>query len=521
MNELYCHRPCLIHSLSLKCHLVKQEQQKSELVAESMKLIHSGKVLKDSETIADCRIQPNAFLVVMISKKKKPAAEVPSKDVVDSKPAAAVESSNPEVVPTAATAGTTSATTNTAAPSTPAVVPSSSSSSSSSAAPSIPLAPPRNRTAPSSPQQQQQQQQQGDDNEEDHNVSFAASEQQDGTGTGTDNDLSPEAISNLMAMGFPEAEVRACLGAAGGNPNLAVEFLMNGIPEQPVRMGGNSAAAAAAPASFGREAQGQEPLGQLRNHPQIDQLRQLVQSNPAMLQAVLTQIGQQQPELLQEITRHQELFLQIMNEPVGTTSSSGSNGVRSGGVAAATAAAASSGGSMMEAPMGPGGLTADMMQGLGNPAQLAQMIDSMTPEQLQSMSAMMGLTPEQLRMTAQAISRMPPEELQNYMNMAMEAGMGDEEGMLGDITGQGRGGGGDGSQYVTLTEEELAAVERLTAMGFDRMEVIQAYLACDKNEEVAANLLMDGGFGFGGFGDDDGMGGGHDDDDDDGDDMYD
>jgi UV excision repair protein RAD23 len=59
----------------------------------------------------------------------------------------------------------------------------------------------------------------------------------------------------------------------------------------------------------------------------------------------------------------------------------------------------------------------------------------------------------------------------------------------------------------------MAAVDRLTEMGFDRSEAAQAYLACDKNEALAANLLMDGGFGgFGGDGDDD-LGGG--------DDMYD
>ena len=33
-----------------------------------MKLIHSGKVLKDDATIESCNIKPNAFLVVMISK---------------------------------------------------------------------------------------------------------------------------------------------------------------------------------------------------------------------------------------------------------------------------------------------------------------------------------------------------------------------------------------------------------------------------------------------------------------------
>ena len=67
------------------------------------------------------------------------------------------------------------------------------------------------------------------------------------------------------------------------------------------------------------------------------------------------------------------------------------------------------------------------------------------------------------------------------------------------------GGGGGGPQVLRLTEEEMAAVNRLADMGFDRTEAAQAYLACDKNEALAANLLMDsmgdgGGFGFGGGG---------------------
>ena len=36
----------------------------------------------------------------------------------------------------------------------------------------------------------------------------------------------------------------------------------------------------------------------------------------------------------------------------------------------------------------------------------------------------------------------------------------------------------------------MAAVVRLADMGFDRTEAAQAYLACDKNEALAANLLM-------------------------------
>lgn len=43
------------------------EVEKPELPAASMKLIHSGKVLEDTETIADCQLNPNDLLVVKIS----------------------------------------------------------------------------------------------------------------------------------------------------------------------------------------------------------------------------------------------------------------------------------------------------------------------------------------------------------------------------------------------------------------------------------------------------------------------
>jgi UV excision repair protein RAD23 len=375
-----------------------------------MKLIHSGKVLKDDQTIESCGIKQNDFLVVMVTKPKKPAAAAPASAAAETtKAAAAAEEKEAEKKDEAPAASPAPASTST-----------------------------------------------------------------------TDSEFPDEVVNNLTGMGFPEAEVRHCLRAANGNPDIAVEFLTNGIP--PGMQPGERSTASASGGGTGT-------LEALRNHPQFNDLRRLVQSNPQMLQTVLAQIGQQQPELLAEINANQEAFLQMMNEPITETSTSSTSGGAGG---TSSFAPAPAGGSAAEAAMQ--GIPPGMMDGMGNPAAMAQLIQSMSPGELEQMAQMMGLSADQLRTTAQMLGQIPPEQLQQYMMQAMQGGG------LGGMMG---GGGDGGPQVLRLTEEEMAAVDRLADMGFDRTEAAQAYLACDKNEALAANLLMDsmadgGAFGFGG-----------------------
>ncbi|PLW28897.1 hypothetical protein PCANC_21384 [Puccinia coronata f. sp. avenae] len=62
------------------------------------------------------------------------------------------------------------------------------------------------------------------------------------------------------------------------------------------------------------------------------------------------------------------------------------------------------------------------------------------------------------------------------------------------LLGAGAGGPEDQTQYVQVSQEERDAIERLVGLGFERQLVVQAYFACDKNEEMAANYLIEHGF---------------------------
>ena len=55
---------------------------------------------------------------------------------------------------------------------------------------------------------------------------------------------------------------------------------------------------------------------------------------------------------------------------------------------------------------------------------------------------------------------------------------------------QGDGAPGPGVVQIQLSEEEAAAVARLEQLGFSRQACLQAFIACEKQEELAANYLL-------------------------------
>lgn len=80
------------------------------------------------------------------------------------------------------------------------------------------------------------------------------------------------------------------------------------------------------------------------------------------------------------------------------------------------------------------------------------------------------------------------EDIRNFQSFNNSAGM------MGQ--GQGQGGLGQGhprpgENVIRLSKEEFDSVNRLKELGFSEREAAQAFLACDKNEEYAANFLME------------------------------
>ncbi|KAM7204016.1 hypothetical protein V8F20_003714 [Naviculisporaceae sp. PSN 640] len=339
---------------------------------KTQKLIYSGKILKDEETVESYKIEEKGFVVCVVNKPKPAPAAAP-----------AASSSAPPATPAQAPSQTP------AAPAAPAQAP--------AAAAAAPSTPSPARTAPP-----------------------AAAGTHDPTGVtlGTER---AEAIANMEAMGFERTQIDAAMRAAFYNPERAVEYLLTGIPanlqqqEQPAPRqasaaptggdapapaaaataadddgpvnlfdlaaqqgrGGSGARSggAAAAAAVAADAQGQSlgNLDFLRHNPQFQQFRQIVQQQPHMLEPILQQLGAGNPQLAAMIAANPEQFLQLLSETGGEEDAA-----------------------------------------------------------------------------------LPP-----------------------------------GVHQIAVTEEERDAIERLVRLGFTQDQAVQAYFACDKNEELAANFLFD------------------------------
>ncbi|XP_074850734.1 UV excision repair protein RAD23 homolog B isoform X2 [Carettochelys insculpta] len=378
---------------------IESEKGRDAFPVAGQKLIYAGKILNDDTALKEYKIDEKNFVVVMVTKPKAAAAPAPS-------PATTQQSNTT----TAAVSSTTTAAAPAPAPlPVPAPAPAPAPTPTPASTPTAPApAAVASEPAPVSVPKEEKPEEKPVEA-----ASVLSPTSTDSTSGDTSrSNLFEDAtsalvtgqsyenmVTEIMSMGYEREQVIAALRASFNNPDRAVEYLLMGIPgdresqavadpPQAASTGASqssaAAAAAAATTTMTTSSSGGHPLEFLRNQPQFQQMRQIIQQNPNLLPALLQQIGRENPQLLQQISQHQEHFIQMLNEPVQESGGPGGGG-GSGGVA--------------------------------------------------------------------------------------EAGSGQ-------------------MNYIQVTPQEKEAIERLKALGFPEGLVIQAYFACEKNENLAANFLL-------------------------------
>uniref|UniRef100_A0A8C5JXR8 UV excision repair protein RAD23 n=1 Tax=Jaculus jaculus TaxID=51337 RepID=A0A8C5JXR8_JACJA len=140
-----------------------------------------------------------------------------------------------------------------------------------------------------------------------------------------------------------------------------------------------------------------------------------------------------------------------------------------------------------------GSLTAPFLPLAGeNPLELLR-----DQPQFQNMRQVIQQNPALLPALLQQLGQENPQLLQQisrhqeqFIQMLNEppgelADISDVEGEVGAI-----GEEAPQMNYIQVTPQEKEAIERLKALGFPESLVIQAYFACEKNENLAANFLL-------------------------------
>lgn len=303
---------------------IESEKGKDAFPVAGQKLIYAGKILSDDTALKEYKIDEKNFVVVMVTKPKAVTTAVPATTQPSSTPSPTTVSSSPAVAAAQAPAPTPAlAPTSTPASTTPASTTASSEPAPAGATqPEKPAEKPAQTPVLTSPAP-------ADSTPGDSSRSNLFEDATSALVTGQSYE---NMVTEIMSMGYEREQVIAALRASFNNPDRAVEYLLMGIPgdresqavvdppPQAVSTGTPQspavAAAAATTTATTTTTSGGHPLEFLRNQPQFQQMRQIIQQNPSLLPALLQQIGRENPQLLQQISQHQEHFIQMLNEPV-------------------------------------------------------------------------------------------------------------------------------------------------------------------------------------------------------------
>merc|ERR1711962_300101 len=117
--------------------------------------------------------------------------------------------------------------------------------------------------------------------------------------------------------------------------------------------------------------------------------------------------------------------------------------------------------------------------------------------QFQLMRTQVQSSPESLPLLLQGIGETNPELLslinqnqQQFISILNERPETDTDAPASDQAYAPAGGGAAGQPFqIQVTEGEKQAIDRLVGMGFPEADVIQAFFACDKNEQLAVEFL--------------------------------
>eukprot|EP00916_Digyalum_oweni_P008340 GHVL01013994.1.p1 GENE.GHVL01013994.1~~GHVL01013994.1.p1 ORF type:complete len:371 (+),score=103.54 GHVL01013994.1:30-1142(+) len=109
--------------------------------------------------------------------------------------------------------------------------------------------------------------------------------------------------------------------------------------------------------------------------------------------------------------------------------------------------------------------------------------------QFQQLRQVVQMQPEMLPMILQQIGQQNPELLAHITQ--------NQEAFMQLLSETGAPPAAAGRSTITLNQQEHEAVVRLQTIGFSQSAAIEAYFACDKNEDLAANYLLENSGDFG------------------------